>query len=416
MIKKYKILLGMLCILELLIYTYAKNAMGVFISPILVFLIGILIGVLPLFLFNKTHDTKSDIPTNKNWQIISLVIIIITGFISTMNLVKAVVRGTPLSSPQMSDIIPLLNKMVVSFMNGEYPYKTFNDFGYDFSPTYLPTHWMPFILAEKLHLDYRIMATIVLFFCLMPLFYSVIKSPLKFIEKLFIIIIPFISIDAIILTDSMSIAVAVEQMIMGYYILLCTLMVNQSNPLMRGGAILLCLLSRFSLLFWLPLYLLNVAIFEGKDNMVKSLILIFTGIIVIYILPFMSIDGSIFLKAQNHYSAATIGEWSRPNAPHIHNGLGLAVYFLYYIGDTIEHKIQLLQLTNFLLCISIIGLFSAFLIRNKQRIDHRIFNIASLKISLTIFYSFIQIPYSYLFLVPLAVSIVVLYAFLKLSV
>lgn len=418
--QKYKVLLGLLCIFELLLFTYAKNIFGMWISPVVIFLISLTIGLIPLLIKKdtlqlSTPQTGLRIPTpNQKVQWLIFGSLMLAGFISTYNLTCSVTRTFPIEVA-ISDVIPLIQKMTTRFWAGEYPYKFFNDFGYDFWPTQLPLQWMPFVIAEKLNVDYRIWAMFIFFFSLLLLFIGVIRSKMSFFEKVFIIVLSFLTMDAILLTDAISIGATVEEMIMAYYIILCVLMVNRSHPLLRAAVILLPLLSRFSFLFWLPLYGLSMLLYEGKSKTIKSIALVVVGVLLIYVFPYWLKDTTIFSNSQHHYTQATVGEWSREDAPHLHNGLGLAPYFLYYTGGTIEHKIKLMQLINFGLCFLMIAILGGYLWKNKTRLDSRLFNMASIKIIIAIFYSFIQIPYSYLYLMPLGLSLVVLYAVFKVS-
>jgi len=311
----------------------------------------------------------------------------------------------------MSDIIPQIQKFVERAEHLWYPYKTISFPTYDLFPTYLPLHWAPFIIADKLHFDYRYLANGIMYVSLIFLFYQIIKSnAISFFEKLILIVLPLVGIYTFINFDNISVGVSVEQMIMGYYIFLSTVLVTQKNIYFRSAAVLLCLLSRFSFLFWVPLFLYSVYIFEGKKTLTKAILFLMSGVLILYIIPFVLKDPSVFLKSQASYMIGTLGEWNRNPSPHLHNGLGLSNYFLDFLHGDNTHKIHFLQFT--LISFSILTMLGLafYLKKNKQKLDSRIFNVASLKIMLAVFYAFVQIPYSYLYFVPMGVSFVVLFA------
>ena len=406
-----KIILVVFCLSEILLFSVYRNIFGEFISPVILFILGLTIGVLPLIFFKKQNvENNFKYHSTKNWQTVILYTVALFGFLVTNTLCRHVFNNYAISV-EISDIIPQIQKFVERAEHLWYPYKTISFPTYDLFPTYLPLHWAPFIIADKLHFDYRYLANGVLYLSLIFLFYHIFKShTIAFIEKIILIVLPFVGIYTFINFDNISVGVSVEQMIMGYYIFLSTVLVTQKNIYFRSGAVLLCLLSRFSFLFWVPLFLYSIFIFEGKKQLTKAILFLTCGVLLLYIIPFVLKDPSVFLKSQASYMAGTLGEWQRNPSPHLHNGLGLSNYFLDFLSGTNAHKIHVLQLM--LISISILTMLCLgfFLNKNKKKLDHRIFNMASLKIMLTVFYAFVQIPYSYLYLVPMGVSFVVLFA------
>ncbi len=409
--QNHKIILFVLCVSEILLLSVYRNIFGEFISPVIIFILGLSIGLLPLLFFRKKNlENNYKYYPIIIWQVVILSSLALFGFIITNTLSQHIFNNYAISV-EMSDIIPQIQKFVERAEHLWYPYKTISFPKYDLFPTYLPLHWAPFIISDKLHFDYRYLANGVLFLSLIFLFYQIIKSHITaFIEKLILIILPFVGIYTFINFDNISIGVSVEQMIMGYYIFLATVLVTQKNIYFRSGAILVCLLSRFSFLFWVPLFLYSVFIFEGKKPFLKAILILIIGVLLLYIIPFALKDPSVFLKSQASYMNGTLGEWNRNPSPHLNNGLGLSNYFLNFLQGSNTHKIHILQLT--LIGISILAMLGLgfYLNKNKEKLDTKIFNVASLKIMLAIFYAFVQIPYSYLYLVPMGVSFIVLFA------
>ena len=408
---KFKLLLLLFAVSEVLLITKYRSYFGEFLSPVILFFLSLSIGIVPL-VFYKKFETKKISNENKNkpYQFLFFALLAGFGFFKTNTLCREIFNNYPITV-QISDIIPQIQKFVERAEHLWYPYKTISFPTYNLFPTYLPLHWAPFIIADKLHFDYRYLANGILYLSLIFLFYQIIKShTIAFIEKLILIVLPFVGIYAFINFDNISVGVSVEQMIMGYYIFLSTVLVTQKNIYFRSGAVLLCLLSRFSFLFWVPLFLYSVFIFEGKKQLTKAILFLTCGVLLLYIIPFVLKDPSVFLKSQASYMAGTLGEWDRNPSPHLHNGLGLSNYFLSFLSGTNTHKIHVLQIM--LISFSILAMLCLgfFLNKNKEKLDRRIFNVGSLKIMLAVFYAFVQIPYSYLYLVPMGVSFVILFA------
>ena len=405
---KFKLFLLLLAVSEVLLITKYRSYFGEFLSPFVLLFLSLSIGIVPL-VFYKKFEAKKTFNENRN-QFLFFALLAGFGFFKTNSLCREIFNNYPITV-QMSDIIPQIQKFVERAEHLWYPYKTISFPTYDLFPTYLPLHWAPFIIADKLHFDYRYLANGIMYVSLIFLFYQIIKSnAISFFEKLILIVLPLVGIYTFINFDNISVGVSVEQMIMGYYIFLSTVLVTQKNIYFRSAAVLLCLLSRFSFLFWVPLFLYSVYIFEGKKTLTKAVLFLMSGVLILYIIPFVLKDPSVFLKSQASYMIGTLGEWNRNPSPHLHNGLGLSNYFLDFLHGDNTHKIHLLQFT--LISFSILTMLGLafYLKKNKQKLDSRIFNVASLKIMLTVFYAFVQIPYSYLFFVPMGVSFVVLFA------
>ena len=101
------------------------------------------------------------------------------------------------------------------------------------------------------------------------------------------------------------------------------------------------------------------------------------------------------------YQACTTGIWEAKN---LINGLGFKSWAEAFIpgGPTVQlpvfQKIQLILCTG-----SVIVMFFYYLKKRKQYTLHS-FLLCSLKVYLAIFYAFIQLPFKYLYLVPIVVS------------
>jgi hypothetical protein len=194
---------------------------------------------------------------------------------------------------------------------------------------------------------------------------------------------------------------------MCYYLLLAISLTTHSR-IFQIITVVLCLMSRFSLLFWLPLYAFMLFTKEGWRPTLRFGLWIFAGCIVLYG-PFLFKDPHIFFNAQAYYDMASVGEWTRSDKPpHLYNGLGFAVYFLERGGDVV---FQIAALKKYLLIItpSVSVLLGLIWWRFKDKLDFPLFALCSLKISLAVFYAFIQIPYSYLYVTPIVTSLAILY-------
>lgn len=136
------------------------------------------------------------------------------------------------------------------------------------------------------------------------------------------------------------------------------------------------------------------------------------GILGLYVIPFLSQDSTIFKQGYDyHTQAAQISfiplPWQKAGElpALITNGFGMAIYYDQFIDGTAAEKLWFLKNTHlFLLCLTV--LFSMIIFyKIKDRMDYRIFLLGTLKVYLVIFYNFIQIPFCYLFLPMVFISL-----------
>lgn len=314
------------------------------------------------------------------------------------------------TKPEFSDIIPQTKTLVSRLLEGVFPYREISDWGYSMYPTYLPLQWMPFILPEVLHFDYRWMAFAV--FCVGFMFYLlfILHRKINLFNNIILLILPFIAIMLFIWYDAPVFGFTIESLIGGYYLILCLSFFSKS-VYVRALGLTLCLLSRYSLVLWIPLYILIIYFSESKKNAIWISAITLLGVLFIYG-PFLGFDSNIFLNGYRYHTTAAVGEWGGhpwqelTDKPfHLFRGVGIAAFFYDFAGGELIDRLHLLQRVHLLSSIGIVLLLGLFFFRFKSKINYPIFALASLKIYLAIFYNFIQIPYVYLFFILIIISL-----------
>lgn len=329
------------------------------------------------------------------------------GVIKSFHWFSMIYQKIPID-PKMSDIIPLIEKMTSRFVKGEYPYALVTDFGYDLPPTYLPAQWMPYTLARLGNFDVRWVSWGVFMLATLIFVYFIGKNVKNVIAATILSTLPFIWLYLLQSDAPYNIGITVELLTAAYYLILGVAIFSKSVPF-RIFAITLCLMSRFSFLFWLPLYFFILWHTEGK----KKTITLGAAVAIISVFwygIFLIQDPSIFFKAQKAYTEAAINEWERSDFSHLQQGLGLAIWFKSWF-PTSAQAISTIQKTLFLLT-PLLSLILGFIFwKNKNNwssITIQRYILFALKISLTCFYALIQVPYNYLFFVPLMISFLIL--------
>ena len=424
-----KILLLICCIIgELLLQTAFRAQFGPFVSPLLHFIFSIGSGIILLNIGKNNRGLKINKPidctistdqkiTKIGWlrlALVPLTMLIIAFFLNRLFLKHPINMMNPGLSG--SDVIPQIMFFVTRAVSGQYPYQPITGplWGYTLTPTYMPFQWIPYIPAQLLHFEYRWIPVIILFLALMSFLYKVEKSKLSSTSKWLVLLTPItilICYYKFNLDESIN---TVEVLVASYYLFL-GLALTSKKTLLIAGTIVLCLLSRYAIVLWLPLFFLIYLSQNGIKQTLKIGLFVFLGVLVFYG-PFLWKDPLIFIKGYEYYNLATPNEWTvKPWQPtgsypiHLERGLGFAIYFYKYSGGVIESGIRYLKMTHLTLLLSLITFLSIYYWRNKNRIYPVIFAVASLKIYLTFFYSFIQIPYSYLYILPLLFDVPVLY-------
>ena len=308
-----------------------------------------------------------------------------------------------------SDIIPTITIGVKRFVAGEFVYAPINH-GDHISYTYLPAQWLPFCIAELFRFDYRWVPIILTALVGLWLIRRAMKG--HFANGLLIGGLLLFNYTFIRKFEDGVFINTVEIMIAGYYMAFIA-GIGTKNALLKGFLISLCLLSRYSLVLWLPLWLF-VEFFSGdRRKLMLTLLMIGLCVCCIYIIPFLSHDWLVFSKYYPAYSSAALGEWQHQNERglpmHLYNGQGLAWLFYEQLkSHDLPYRIKCLQQVHLMMSLGSVAAMGAWYWFNRNRVERRIFLMGSFKIYLSIFLAFIQVPYAYLMITGSFVSIAIL--------
>lgn len=417
--KKIAFLLPLICfslfnLLELFLLTTHKNMLGVFFSPIAIFICGLFSGIFFLVFFqNKKYPIQNSSTSSQrtNWMLLFLLFFFGTWLCG--DAMRQIINGFPFDNfydPKGTDAIPQIGIMVDRFLSGEQPYQWIHKewtLAHALFPTYLPLTWMPFLIPELLNFDYRWLSFSLLLLSFLYLFYKVVKWKFNKTGICFLIIFTFYTLSIFQKGDRSCFQLTVETLITGYYLFLATTIFSKSSWQI-GVALLCCLLSRYSVVLWVPLFFL-IYFCEGKvKDLIKISAVLLIGFLVLYFIPFLSKDITIFNQGYDYHTHAAKEMWKIiiDGKPVIFfNGHGLAEFFYTYYPGTIEEKLQACRLTHLLASAGTIGILGIIYFRVRKTMDYRIFLLGSLKIYLVVFYNFIQIPFNYLFMVPFFISL-----------
>ena len=322
-----RVLLFILCIAEVLLLTFFQDVAGLFVSPLLFFIISICIAFVYLKVSAQETKQKQIKKTAdsviKGIQVFLFVSISVIIFSCLKNIFET--HDCSLKNTTQPDMIPQIIYLVTRFLSGEQPYYPMPFVGYHLYPTYLPLQWFPYMIAEVLRIDYRWIPA--LFLWLVSLYFFIKNGFCKktFVPAFWRIVIPVWPLLfwlQFIIYDWGFFSYAVEGLVASYYLLVSMSFNNKKITWVAIG-ITLCLLSRYSIIFWVPL---GMACYYIAGQRKQALIIIGTVVIsffVFYWLPFLRKDHSIFINGYHYHTKAAVDIWVRHD---VVNGLGFKTW------------------------------------------------------------------------------------------
>jgi hypothetical protein len=309
-----------------------------------------------------------------------------------------------------SDVIPQINILVNRFLSGEYPYTEIDFKTYKLFPTYLPIQWLPFSIAEVFGIDYRIFALFLLLISLSFFLYKINYRPYFYISSILVFALLILGMQY----NKDDYFNCVENIIAAFYLAFALSLLYTKKVWIQILFLSLCLFSRYSIILWVPIYFLYIFLNQGLYSSLKAIGMLFLVFLTVYGIPFLIKDPFIFFKAYKYHTGAAIGEWKVESSCnnckpyHLNRGLGLAIFF-YDNQSNLAYRLSILQKVHLYLSLLSVGATALYLVVNKNINKKNIsahLIIWSLALYLTIFYNFIQIPYHYLFSVPMVLYMV----------
>lgn len=405
---RYSVLVSICMFLELALFTFWRDKLGAHRSALLFFLSSLSVGLIGLRLAFR-QDEEVHRAKWKRWPVLLTALIACAVFA----MIASIIQHNPVNLAD-SDVIPQTQVLTQRMMRHEYPYHAIPFTGYDLFPTYLPLQWLPYLPAEMMHLDYRLLALIVLLFALVLGMGLMQRHQLNAGQRLIIGITPLIVLAVVSRSAPLIFVRSLETMIAAYYVLLCLALLSR-KPGFIALMIVCCLMSRYAVVLWVPLILFMYLIGKGWRPAGLLTALILAGVLAVYVIPFFIHDPSIFLKSYQYHSQAALAEWkgqawqAAGEKPYqLFRGFGLAGLFYDYYPGLLAQKLKALQLCHLACSLGTVIMLGWIYFKKRSQVCFSIFALASLKIYLSVFYHFIQIPYDYLFLTLIMTSVPVL--------
>jgi hypothetical protein len=404
----------LLClILEYYLFLHVKNNNYLNLNALFLTLTSISIGILYLSFDYTQHSTlnivdppKKQENTKRQW------LWVLWGIVSIalcFEEIRKLLASYP--SDYNSDVLYVMEAQARRAFEGKLPYDIVSvKNSYDVFPPYLPAFWLPMLVPMYMGMDPRWAAYVVLALSVgvFAYFYGGnTQHPLMKLVGIGLfscIIWSFYFFDPYFSLTSTS-----EALIVAYYLLLMT-GIYYENKFLIVLAFILCLLSRYNLLFWLPLFAVIFLQKYSQKDLVKMAIGLALGMLILYVFPFLIKQPESLFKSYQQWEKATLAHWMRAvlgNDSSISNGLSFNAFFYNYLSNLpVAIRFAYMKYTQMfvLVCftiLSIIGWHYKF----SHIFHYQAYLIATLKIYFALFFAFSPIVFSYYLMPVLGMSI-----------
>lgn len=398
--------------------SFYLNDLGPIYSPLIWFVGALLIG----FSLDKCYFSRSlskgfvELSSGKIW----FLLLYILGLAVLVFLLNQLFLEHPILASQ-SDIVPSLEYYVTRLLEGEKVYQAMPFDGYEVWPTYFPMMWLPYIMPELLGFDYRWIPIVLFFSIYFLLMWNTVSQKDSLGAILFKALLPIIFILLIAGEDYSVFAYAVELTPISYYILLIWALYRK-NLIWIGIAVAFCTMARYAYSLWGII----LVVVLWKEMGFKSLLTVASAgimtILLVYILPFFIWDPTILTDGLKYYGLTADGQWqlqywqSDGDIPyHLNRGLSFSYWWYIWAGDEWEVSLSFAKRIQLIMSIATVVGLLVYYFKKKKSLPWNDFLLWSLFVYLAVFYAFIYVPFSYLFMLPLLVGLclVALFFFTK---
>lgn len=299
-----------------------------------------------------------------------------------------------------SDVLPQLEALYYRYAEGIQPYYPVKFATYEAYPVYMPMHWMPIGLASALECDTRWIGFGMMALAAAWYGWQLMRAGRSLLWQIIAILLPSLSLWGFILWGEMDIPVSFELVVAAYYLVLAAGL-QQKQVIVITTGLILCFLSRYTMLFWLPLFavLLWDKIGWRRSAMVwGSLALSF---IFLYALPFLKKQPDILKKGVTYHNEAAIAEWNGYDNVSwtMERGVHFAIYLKEALHDTPEREVFWARVIQAGMMLFL--MFAGLWLYRRMRSKVNAFDISLLFLYLIVlcFYTFGPLTYRYYLIV-----------------
>lgn len=375
--------------------TYYKDNTGGFLNTSILFIVvGLMISFIP-FLTKPLNDEHIS-PFRPRWLTAFSATLLAAGIAALIvYCYKTAAAVFPLNpyDYHYADMIPQIRACVLRFINGEKVYAPMPDVWNGMNPTYLPAMWLPWIPFEVFTNDLRwtavffLVSGITLMAAVFPF-----RNTTAFVWITALGFTVWQLVHFMYETDIVLLVHIHEAVVVGFYLLLGYGLVR-GNPWVIGIGMGCCLMSRYVLIFWIPAFIVYTYFFDSRRNAYIIFAIVSAMFLFIFLIPYWLPQPTYFSETIAYYHECTLRFMLEQRTAN--ENLGLAKLF------NAASLPWLIRLETLAALIPPLGML-LFFIRKKESLqaNKSFFGLCSLKLTMVFFYAFVEIPFSYLFFVP----------------
>ncbi len=304
-----------------------------------------------------------------------------------------------------ADMLVVIDELSGRFVEGKQIYAPIDHLWQGFQPKYLPMMWLPFVPAKWANIDIR-WTTVV--FLIIGVSASLIAFKRRKLTIYTIGVCTLLSLMFwyLIIRDHNFTILTQEGVIVCFYLLLGYAIFNK-NYYLQGLMLAVCVLSRYSFTFWLPMYFIFVFILQSRKDALKMLATFALSVLFILFFSGAYKELDTFLSLQGNYLAKI----SKPENvikfdKVIRYSLGLSKFWEY-------KNLKYLHYLTLACSVLVPFLFLALAWFKRNTWNLAFFGICSLKLTLVFFFNLLPLPYLYLFYTSSFFSLVILHRYLN---
>lgn len=301
-----------------------------------------------------------------------------------------------------SDVIPQLETLYNRFAHGQFPYAPVDMGGYSPYPVYMPLHWLPIGIPEALGIDLRWIGFGLMVLAAGLYGWQIMQGNRPLWSQLLAIVLPSISVWGYILWGEIDLPVSLETVIAAYYLVLASGLGSRKVSWITVGLVL-CLLSRYTLVFWIPLFAILFWTNMPRRQNVRVWLTVAASVVLLYVIPFYLKDPTILTKGVAYHNQACEDEWKGYGDPPVSWTMERGIHFAIQLkgilpGDAV-HQVFLARVLQGSIMLLLLGLGLWDYRRNRNRIHHLDYSLLMLYVVVLCFYCFGPLTYRYYLIV-----------------
>jgi hypothetical protein len=376
-------------------------------SSILYLFTGILVCILPLFGAPASASESKENTWRKYLPLVFSGFLIFLVIYHVYNLLQ-LYQKVPISV-DLADMIPVIRLSCKRLLHGIPVYSPTPEIWPGSVNAYLPMMWLPYLPAEVFGYDYRWTTFGVFFISIFVAAIPVFKAAksIRVVPMVLACVSLFLTLNFCLFHFTTFWSMSEEGVVAGFYILLSYALLRQ-NYYLAGLTMAFCLLSRYALVPWIPVYFAFVFFTEPRNNFKKLAIAFIVPVLLIFVLPYFIWDPFYFLGLPGVQAKSLEQFW-------LVHGLDRNAYVnvgLYKFFD-FTHARQMMTFEAITsLVMPVLFILLALKLQKRYQFSSRFIAYGSLKLSLVFFFNFIPTPYYYLFFPVTLISYVLLFDFI----